>query len=118
VASLQSVTNKLEAERAELEAAWDMLDTGGPIRLSGFGRLDHAMFERLLDLLGRALGSAADRAGTRRATTADGRIEIVLRPPRDGSIARLRTPRGVFHGPDHEIEIRAFGDRQVRRARG
>jgi hypothetical protein len=42
----------------------------------------------------------------------------VLRPPRDAAIARLRTPRGVFHGPDYEIEIRAFGDRQVRRAHG
>jgi uncharacterized protein (TIGR02677 family) len=106
------------AERAELEAAWDMLDTGGAIRLSGFGRLDHAMFERLLDLLGRALGSGADQSGTRRATTADGRIEIVLRLPGDHAIARLHTPHGVFHGPDYEIEIRAFGDRQVRRATG
>lgn len=106
------------AERAEMEAAWDMLDTGGVIRLSGFGRLDHAVFERLLDLLGRALGSGAGRGGTRRSTTADGRIEIVLRPPEDGAVTQLKTPRGVFQGPDFEIEIRAFGDRHVRRASG
>jgi uncharacterized protein (TIGR02677 family) len=106
------------AERAELEAAWNMLDTGGAVRLSGFGGLDHSVFERLLDLLGRALGSGPGPGGTRRSTTSDGRIEIVLRPPRDGAVARLATPRGVFHGPDYEIEIRASGDRRLRRAGG
>ena len=106
------------AERAELEAAWDMLDTGGAIRLSGFARLDHAVFERLLDLLGRALGAAPERHGDRRSTTSDGRIEILLRPPRDGAVARLTTPRGQFHGPDYEVEIKTAGERQARRASG
>jgi uncharacterized protein (TIGR02677 family) len=106
------------AERAELEAAWNMLDTGGAIRLSSFGRLDHEVFERLLELLGRALSSSPDRSGTRRSSTTDGRVEILLRPPADSSVARLRTPRGEFSGPDYEIEIRAFGERQVRRASG
>ncbi|MGH3916305.1 MAG: TIGR02677 family protein [Pseudonocardiaceae bacterium] len=106
------------AERAELEAAWNMLDTGGTIRLSGFARLDHGVFERLLDLLGRALGAGPDRAGTRRATTSDGRIEIMLWPPSNGATARLRTPRGEFHGPDYEIEIRAAGARHPRQAGG
>jgi uncharacterized protein (TIGR02677 family) len=106
------------AERAELEAAWNMLETGGTIRLSSFGRLDHAVFERLLDLLGRALASAPESAGARRSTTADGKIEILLRPPADGAIARLSTPRGVFHGPDYLIEIRAAGHARHRRASG
>ncbi|GAA4536725.1 TIGR02677 family protein [Amycolatopsis samaneae] len=106
------------AERAELEAAWDMLDTGGAVRLSAFARLDHAVFERLLDLLGRALGTAPNRGGARRSTTSDGRIEILLWPPQDGAVARLTTPRGRFHGPDYEIEIRADGGRQVPRASG
>jgi hypothetical protein len=34
---------RAKAERAELEAAWSMLETGGKIRLSHFGRLDHAL---------------------------------------------------------------------------
>ncbi|ATY14945.1 TIGR02677 family protein [Amycolatopsis sp. AA4] len=106
------------AERAELEAAWDLLDTGGPVRLSAFGRLDHAVFERLLDLLGRALGIAPGRGGVRQSTTSDGRIEILLRPPADGAVARLSTPRGLFHGPDYEVEIRTGGVRQARRASG
>ncbi|MBP2178909.1 TIGR02677 family protein [Amycolatopsis magusensis] len=101
------------AERAELEAAWDMLDTGGAIRLSAFERLDHALFERLLDLLGNALATGPGAGGTRRSTTSDGRIEILLRPPQDGAIAVLTTPRGEFRGPDYEIEIRAAG--QLRR---
>lgn len=99
------------AERAELEAAWSHLDTGGPMRLSAFGRLDHAVFERLLDLLGRTLSRAPDRAGVRRASTADGRVEIVLRAPVDGSTAVLVTPRGRFSGPDYQVEIQGPGAR-------
>lgn len=106
------------AERAELEAAWDMLDTGGAIRLSRFAELDHAVFERLLDLLGRALGAAPGHGGLRRGATSDGRIEILLRPPRDGAIAHVTTPRGQFHGPDYEIEISAAGASRPRRASG
>lgn len=106
------------AQRAELEAAWDMLDTGGPVRLSRFGRLDHAVFERLLELLGRALAAAPRQGGTRHSSTADGKIEIVLRPPPDHAVAQLCTPRGRFSGPDYVIEIRAFGGHRARRASG
>jgi uncharacterized protein (TIGR02677 family) len=105
------------AERAQLEAAWNMLDTDGPVRLSRFGSLDHRVFERLLELLGRALASRPTSSGTRRGTTTDGKIEIVLRQPTDGAIAHLTTPRGQFSGPDYEIEIRAFGNREVTRTR-
>lgn len=104
------------AERAELEAAWDLLDTGGPVRLSGFGRLDHGAFERLLELLGRTLASGPTSSGIRRATTTDGKVEIVLRRPADGAIAHITTPHGRFSGPDYEIEIRASGSRHTRRA--
>ncbi|GAB3893558.1 hypothetical protein GCM10029964_070530 [Kibdelosporangium lantanae] len=104
-------------ERAQIEAAWNMLDTGGPIRLSGFGRLEHTAFERLLELIGRALATGPTAAGTRRSTTTDGRIEIVLREPADGAVARLTTPYGRFSGPDYEIEIRAFGNQPMRAVR-
>lgn len=96
------------AERAEVQAAWSMLDTGGPVRLSSLVTLDHTVFERLLELLGRALATPPRERGTRRSTTADGKVEIVLRPPADGAVARLWTPRGTFSGPDYEIEIRSF----------
>lgn len=104
------------AERAELEAAWQLLDTGGTVRLSDFGQLDHAVFERLLQLLGRALSAPPGTDATLRACTSDGKIEIALRPPRDSTRARLTTPRGVFHGPDYQLEIRAL--RSDRRATG
>ncbi|MRH92790.1 TIGR02677 family protein [Nocardia sp. SYP-A9097] len=104
-------------ERAELQAAWDMLDTGGAVRLSGFGSLDQGVFERLLDLLGRALGNAPDSDGTRRGSTTDGRVEIVLRSPPDNAIAELKTPRGVLRGPDYLLEI-VTAARQSRRASG
>jgi uncharacterized protein (TIGR02677 family) len=106
------------AERAEIEAAWSMLDTDGAVRLSSFGRLDHAVFERLLELLGRALSAAPRQGGTRRSTTADGKIEIVLRPAVDGAIAQLWTPRGRFSGPDYQIEIRPLGGQRTTRAKG
>ncbi|MGW4379398.1 TIGR02677 family protein [Kitasatospora sp. NPDC004531] len=99
-------------ERAELEAAWDVLSTDGPVRLSAFGRLDDAVFERLLDLLGRALAVRPDHDGTRRTVTSDGRVEIVLRPG-DGATAVLRTTRGQLEGPDYLVEIRTPGNRQA-----
>lgn len=106
---------RARAERAELESAWDILDTGGPMHLSAFARLDHDVFERLLDLLGRALGTAPDRSGLRRAATADGRVEILLRPAADGAVAALRTPHGLFRGPDYRIEVRALAARGAQR---
>lgn len=91
------------AERAQLEAAWNLLDTGGPVRLSSFGRLDHNVFEQLLELLCTALASVPSTSGTRRTTATDGKIEIVLRQPTEDAIAQLTTPRGRFSGPDHEL---------------
>ncbi|MVU82283.1 TIGR02677 family protein [Nocardia sp. ET3-3] len=110
VAAVKARRAELAAlERAELEAAWDMLDTGGVVRLSAFGRLEHEVFERLLDLLGRALGSAPDSEGVRRGSTADGRVEITIRPPTGGGQAELKTPRGVFRGPDYVVRVSAPG---------
>jgi hypothetical protein len=46
-----------------------------------------------------------DSAGGRRATTADGRLEIVLSDPGDGRVATIATPRGTFQGPDYAVAI-------------
>ncbi|KAA9161582.1 TIGR02677 family protein [Amycolatopsis acidicola] len=100
---------RARAQRAELQRAWQELDTGGTVRLSAFAELDYATFERLLDLLGRALATAPDSSGARRATTADGRVEIALSPPRDSATATVRTPRGIFRGPDYLVTITAPG---------
>jgi len=96
-------------ERAESEAAWNVLRTDGPVRLSDFGELDHTVFGRLLDLIGRALAVRPDSTGARRAVTGDGRVEIVLRPVRDGRVATLRTPKGSLRGPDYAVVIQTVG---------
>jgi uncharacterized protein (TIGR02677 family) len=96
-------------ERAELETAWGRLSTVGPVRLSGLGTLEHGRFERLLELLGRALSAPPDAAGHRRGVSTDGRVELVLRAPADGSRATLRTPRGTFTGPDYIVDVRVLG---------
>ncbi|KAB8189803.1 TIGR02677 family protein [Nonomuraea phyllanthi] len=101
---------RAEKERAELEAAWSALATSGAVRLSRMEELDHETFERLLDLLGRALAERPDSTGLRRAVTSDGQVEILLRAPDDGAVAVLRTSQGWFRGPDYLIDVRAPGD--------
>lgn len=108
--------DRARQERAEALAAWDLLATDGAAPLSAFARLDHGVFERLLDLLGRALSAAAGSDGTRRAITADGRMEIVLAQPGPGAPpAVLSTPRGRFEGPDYQVDIRSIAAHRRRR---
>ncbi|MFE3887785.1 TIGR02677 family protein [Streptomyces lydicus] len=100
---------RARAERAELALAWRDLATDGPVRLSSFGELDPGVFERLLDLLGRALSARPDATGLRCATTGDGRVEIALSPPPDDRTAVLRTVKGALAGPDYVVRITAAG---------
>jgi uncharacterized protein (TIGR02677 family) len=86
-----------------------MSKTHGPVRLSAFGELDPAAFDRLLDLLGRALSARPDAGGLRRATTGDGRMEIALAPPPDDRTALLRTAKGTLAGPDYLVHITEAG---------
>lgn len=102
---------RARAEREELREAWGRLATGGEVRLSSFGELDHALFQRLLDMLGRALSASPDSTGARRGVTSDGKVEVVLRQPPDGRGAVLKTPRGRFAGPDFLVDIRVTGGR-------
>lgn len=94
-------------QRAEVEAAWQALATGAVVPLSRFARLDHETFARLLELLGSALAAAPGRDGTRRATTADGQLEVRLGPPSGAGQALLVTPLGRFTAPDYAVEIRS-----------
>ncbi|WP_261575650.1 TIGR02677 family protein [Frankia gtarii] len=96
-------------ERADLEAGWERLRTDGPLRLSALRQLDHEALARLLDLLGHALDGELDSSGARRATTADGRVEIVARPTDDGQLAVIRTSHGVLVAPDHLVVITLVG---------
>ncbi|MFD5127996.1 TIGR02677 family protein [Streptomyces olindensis] len=100
---------RARVQRAELARAWRGLETDGPVRLSSFGTLDPAVFDRLLDLLGRALSARPDAGGLRRAVTGDGRVEIALSPPPDERTAVLRTTKGTLAGPDYVVHITAAG---------
>ena len=103
----QARAERARRERSELDAAWAQLGTDGQVRVSDLGRLDHASFERLLDLIGRALVTVRSSDGARRATSADGQVEIALWPASDPASATLTTTHGTFTGPDYVIRIDA-----------
>ena len=101
----QARAERARRERAEIDQAWRLLATDGPVRLSGMAALEHATFERLLDLLGWALTAAPAADGLRRALSADGQTGIVLGPAVDGARTCLDTPRGSFWTPDYVVRI-------------
>ncbi|MFD4676564.1 TIGR02677 family protein [Lentzea sp. NPDC058450] len=94
-----------ERERAELEHAWSLIQTDGAIRISTLTNLDHDTFHRLIDLVGRALGSDPDSTGTRSAGTSDGRMQINLRNARGW--ATMTTQKGTLSGPDYVIDVQS-----------
>ena len=74
-------------------------------RLSDRPDLDHESFSYLLSLLAAALAVPPHPDGSRRTTSTDGALEIVLTPVDDGSTMTLTTPDGTFRGPDHWVQI-------------
>lgn len=93
-----------QREQAERLAAHDevraALTTTGAVRLARFGRLPPDAFAELLALLAAGLDAPVGSDGTRRALSADGQVEVVLRDPRDGSLAAIATDAGVLRAPD------------------
>ncbi|MFF9567014.1 TIGR02677 family protein [Streptomyces sp. NPDC014685] len=97
---------EIAAQQAEeVRAARDRLATGGPVRLSRLGELDPVAFQLFLRLLGDALATWRPETTATAATSGDGSMEIRLTALDDGSTAEVRTPDGVFSGPDHLIDI-------------
>ncbi|MFD4639518.1 TIGR02677 family protein [Lentzea sp. NPDC058436] len=94
-----------QREREELEYAWSQIQTDGAIRISTLTNLDHDTFHRLIDLVGRALGSDPDSTGTRSAGTSDGRMQINLRNARGW--ATMTTQKGTLSGPDYVIDVQS-----------
>jgi len=100
------LAEQVTAEREQAEAARRRLATGHPARLSTLGELDHDEFSVFLRILGDALSAGpAGPDGVVTTRTADGTLEIVLRPLTNGTIAEIVTREGVLRGPDHEITI-------------
>ncbi|MFJ3901294.1 TIGR02677 family protein [Streptomyces sp. NPDC090025] len=92
-------------QAAEIAAARARLVTDGITRLSGLGELDPVSFRLFLQLLGDALATWRPGMTHTVATSNDGSMEIRLTALADGSAAEVRTPGGIFRGPDHTIEI-------------
>ncbi|WP_328771470.1 TIGR02677 family protein [Streptomyces sp. NBC_00286] len=89
----------------ETAAARARLATNGTTRLSALGELDPAAFGLFLGLLGDALATWRPGMTSTVATSNDGSMEIRLTALADGTTAEIRTPGGVFRGPDHRVEI-------------
>jgi uncharacterized protein (TIGR02677 family) len=103
-------SRRLLAQRAarqteQTAAARARLASGRPMHLGELGELDRDAFGLFLALLGDAL--SVRRSGQRKVstTTADGALHISLAALADADLVEIRTPAGVFRGPDHVIEI-------------
>lgn len=94
------------ADLARCEAVREALVTNGRVRLSDFEALDPAVFRELLELVAMALSTAMRSDGSRRSSSSDGRVEVVLTAPaRPAAKARLRTDAGVLTAPDFGVSI-------------
>ncbi|MGW7293164.1 TIGR02677 family protein [Streptomyces xiamenensis] len=98
---------ELAAKQAgQTAAARARLATRGEVRLSDLGELDPDAFRFFLQLLGDALAARHRDTDSVTATTNDGTMQIRLTQlPGPPATAELRTPDGVFRGPDHLVEI-------------
>jgi uncharacterized protein (TIGR02677 family) len=110
------VLARLAARQTEqTAAARARLATGRPTRLGELGELDRDAFGLFLALLGDALSTR--RSGQREVltTTADGALRVRLTALPNAALVAIRTPAGVFRGPDHLIEIAATPESQSRK---
>jgi uncharacterized protein (TIGR02677 family) len=92
-------------ERDELAAMLARFGGRQRLRLSELEHVEELELRYLLDWLARAYERPPGRDGARRASSSDGRAEIVLRGPRPGAPVRLRAPHGTFTSPDFEFEV-------------
>lgn len=105
-AQREHLARQVAAEREQAEVARRRLATGRPARLSELGELDTSEFGLFIRVLGEALSAGPPgRDGIITTRTADGSMEIMLRPLDDGTVAEIRTADGVLRGPDHEMTI-------------
>jgi len=95
------------AEEARLTRLLDRLRSGQTLRMSDLHRLHPVELEHLLGLLSRAFAQQRELDGTRRATSADGRVRLRLFPPTDGSRTTIDAEHGRLNCPDYAIEILA-----------
>jgi uncharacterized protein (TIGR02677 family) len=86
-------------------AARARLATGRPTSLGELGELELDAFGLFLTLLGDALAARRPDQREVSTTTADGTLHIRLAALANGATIEIKTPAGVFRGPDHAVEI-------------
>jgi uncharacterized protein (TIGR02677 family) len=97
---------ELAAQQTEqTAAARARLVTAGEIRLGELGDLDRDSFDLFLGLLGEALSARRSGQPETITETADGALRVRLVALADAPLVEIRTPDGVFRGPDHIVEI-------------
>lgn len=97
---------RLAAQQSEqTAAARARLATGQPTKLGELGELDTGAFGLFLSLLGDALASRRPDRREVLTTTVDGTLGVRLLALADAALVEIRTPAGIFRGPDHVIEI-------------
>jgi uncharacterized protein (TIGR02677 family) len=95
------------AEQEHLGRLLARLGAGATLRMSDLHRLHPVELAHLLGLLSRAFGQPRERDGTRRATTADGRLRLRLVPPAAGERTTIAAEHGRLECPNYAIEILA-----------
>ncbi len=97
---------RLAAEQSEqTAAARARLATDRPTRLGELGELDSDAFGLFLSLLGDVLAARRPDRREVATTTVDGTLAVRLVALADAPVVEIRTPAGIFRGPDHVIEI-------------
>jgi uncharacterized protein (TIGR02677 family) len=97
---------RLAAKQSEqTAAARARLASGRPTKLGELGELDPDAFGLFLSLLGDALASRRPDHREVATTTVDGTLGVRLLALADAGPVEIRTPAGIFRGPDHVIEI-------------
>lgn len=99
------LTELAAREAAELAAARAALATDRPIRLSDVGKLETDAFRLFLGLLGDALTALTPGRREVATSTSDGSMAVRLTTLPGAAPMELRTPGGVFRGPDHLVHI-------------
>jgi uncharacterized protein (TIGR02677 family) len=109
-ASRQAAQARILAEEDEVRS---LLISDGAVRLSNFQRLDARVFGEFLSLVAAALEAPLTSDGTRRATSVDGQVDIVLSQLDDGSTAVLHTENGVLRAPNMSVTITLASDARL-----